>query len=310
MRSLLLAFMTLVLAGCDPTDSSASFPEPESLPSLQLAEPEETSIPFGQPVDLTVRITTEEPLGSLNPEAWLDPAITLLDSDVEEQELEGGWQKDISLTVALYAVTNTPVFVSTPLLETPGLTLPFVALETTSRLEADQPLPTFGTGVPPDFRGPEALRRRKRNLWIGAGVLTLLALVLGLVLRALSKRERPLPPLPPAHVLALRKLEALRTRDIWMQKDLEASTVELSLILRSYIEDRFGIQAPDLTTEEFLLQVEASPPWPRQQQAGLTEFFTAADLIKYAGDRPSGDILDALYAAVEQFVNATREPEA
>jgi hypothetical protein len=298
-----------LLSACSQRPQPA-FSKPERLPDVQLAQETEVSVPFGQPVQLDLRITTETPLEALEPESWLEPGITLLNESVAQEQTDTGWRQDISLSVAMYAVTNTPVFVSTPVVETPEIRLPFVTLETTSRLTDTEGLPTFGTGEPPDFRGPEALRRRNRNLWIGGGVLLLLAVLIGLLARYFAKRERPVPPPTPAHVIALRNLEALKQQDIWIQQDLDAATVALSDILRAYIENRFSIQAPDLTTEEFLLQVEADAPWPEAQQSGLAAFFNAADRIKFAGARPGTGILDDLYGSVLDFVNTTKEQAA
>lgn len=310
MTKLFPALFVLLLTACGP-QKAPDFPEPESLPIIQLRDGAPEEVKFGQPVELHLRISANERLALPPPEDWLEEPVELLDSQSTETKTETGWQRNISLTVAVYAVTNTPVFVSTPLLDSPEPTLPFHTLQVTTRLEGeDASVPKFGSDELPDFRGSEALRRRNRNLWISAGVaLFLIALLLFLAWRWRNRVIPPPPPIP-AHRKAEKALEQLRGDPIWTTPNVDASAVALSLILRTYIEDRFGIQAPDLTTEEFLLSVEQEAPWPEEKQAGLKRFFTATDRIKFAGDRPEREVLDELMSSVEEFIASTKQEVA
>jgi hypothetical protein len=87
--------------------------------------------------------------------------------------------------------------------------------------------------------------------------------------------------------------------------------VALSSIVRRYVEARFQLRSPELTTEEFLDVLADSPELGREHQQLLQEFLRRADLVKFAHHVPDAQALDASIAAAERFLNETREvPEA
>lgn len=82
--------------------------------------------------------------------------------------------------------------------------------------------------------------------------------------------------------------------------------VELSSIVRGYLESRYDIRAPELTTEEFLLVATARPELHEDHRAQLTEFLERCDRVKFAGYRPDADESLATLAAARAFVEDTR----
>ncbi len=87
--------------------------------------------------------------------------------------------------------------------------------------------------------------------------------------------------------------------------------VALSSIVRRYVEARFQLRSPELTTEEFLEVLAASPELGREHQQLLRDFLRRADLVKFAHHVPDAQALDASIAAAERFLAETREsPEA
>ena len=82
---------------------------------------------------------------------------------------------------------------------------------------------------------------------------------------------------------ALRELRMLlekRLPDKGLFKDFY---VELTMVVRRYIERRHGIRAPEQTTEEFLAAASSGERLPPATVSELQTFLTAADLIKFAG---------------------------
>jgi hypothetical protein len=213
----------------------------------------------------------------------------------------------------LYAVTNVTLFAQSEVatLSEPSLSLelPFIEMQVPSELAGDitETSPQLGNLDLPDFRGPEALARRRRNLLISLAVLLLITGFVAAVLWNLRNRPKPPPPPPVWHRIALREMEELQNTPAWTTPDIDAAAVGLSGILRRYIEGRFHIQAPEQTTEEFLLEVQKHAPWPAEEQTGLQAFFHATDRIKFAGDRPGIERLHALLEAASQFVQATAD---
>jgi len=86
--------------------------------------------------------------------------------------------------------------------------------------------------------------------------------------------------------------------DVWF--------VELSAIVRTYLEKRYEIRAPELTTEEFLLVATSRRELREEHRALLTQFLERCDRVKFAGYRPDADESLATLAAARGFVEDTR----
>jgi hypothetical protein len=76
----------------------------------------------------------------------------------------------------------------------------------------------------------------------------------------------------------------------------------LSDIVRHYIEERFGLRAPERTTEEFLAEANL----PSQQMTLLSAFLVECDLVKFARHQPDAADRQRAFAAAEKFVEETR----
>ncbi len=147
----------------------------------------------------------------------------------------------------------------------------------------------------------------RRPLYLGAASLaTLVALAGGLwFLFNRPKRPYTVPP-PPPHEVALRALDRL-----WARRDLQEARwepyyVELSAIVRRYLEDRFELRAPEMTTEEFLVAAGTDPRLTRPQRELLAAFLQQADLVKFARAVPSYGDAEAAYRSARRFVDETK----
>jgi len=115
----------------------------------------------------------------------------------------------------------------------------------------------------------------------------------------------PAPPPPPPDQAALDALERLRRSGAIEAGRSEYVYVELSRIMRHYVEDRFGLHAPERTTEEFLREAAESGRLTGEQRERMREFLVACDLVKFARAEPGpAEMRDAL-AAAERFVRET-----
>ncbi len=119
---------------------------------------------------------------------------------------------------------------------------------------------------------------------------------------------RPVPVDPPA-VVALRALDGLE-RDGALMADPDRFYVAVSSILRAYLEARFGMRAPEQTTEEFLAAAEAGSAFDREQQCTLRAFLAACDAVKFARARPSPAETVRMVDTARGFVRATAVAEA
>jgi hypothetical protein len=86
--------------------------------------------------------------------------------------------------------------------------------------------------------------------------------------------------------------------------------VELSRIVRRYLEDRFEVRSPELTTDEFLEQLSDSPELVRSHRELLQSFLRRADLVKFAHHDPGPEGVEESIGDAQRFLEATRSGEA
>lgn len=142
--------------------------------------------------------------------------------------------------------------------------------------------------------------------WIAVG--TLIGLSLGtLLLRALKRRRAPIRREALPHEIALSHLAALRDGSLLADSRLEEFYIELSTIVRSYLEARFSVRAPEMTTEEFLQAAHGGSALSGEQRGALQVFLTEADLVKFARAHPATSDAERAWTAAAEFVEATAE---
>jgi hypothetical protein len=129
-----------------------------------------------------------------------------------------------------------------------------------------------------------------------------------LALRAVAAKRR-VAQQRSAYDEAIAKLRALESRGAPSAETADSWFVELSAIVRSYLEHRYEIRAPELTTEEFLLEASRAATLSTEHRALLTQFLERCDRVKFAGYRPDAqESIDTL-AAARAFVEDTRLKE-
>ena len=128
---------------------------------------------------------------------------------------------------------------------------------------------------------------------IGLGLLGTWAL--------LTIRRRRTPPLA-ADLLALSELDALEREGLPKAHRVQEFHVRLTDVVRAYIERRFAIRAPELTTQEFLREAKGSHAIEERHQAMLASLLTSADMVKFAGVRPDGRVCEESMTTARRFV--------
>lgn len=116
--------------------------------------------------------------------------------------------------------------------------------------------------------------------------------------------------LEPPHQKALRELQRLRARPRRTEEEVADFYVATSHVLRVYLEERFGLRAPERTTEEFLAEVEAGGPLSVAQCIDLRRFLQQCDLVKFASHVPPEDQHLQTLLVAELLVEATRSDRA
>ena len=157
------------------------------------------------------------------------------------------------------------------------------------------------------------LARRRGGWWWLLGVVALLGTGLGIWWWRRRRRGSVAgPPPKPPHQIALEELEVLRREDLPASQRYEEYYIRLSGIVRRYVEGRFGLRAPEMTTEEFLQAAAESTALSFDQRQLLRQFLMHCDLVKFARYRPSAQEAEETYAAAQRLVQETQpaaEPE-
>ena len=123
------------------------------------------------------------------------------------------------------------------------------------------------------------------------GVLILIAtitvLILGLWIQA-RRRAHVIPQTPrtPAEV-AFILLSGLEQRPYHTPEQAKEFYIELADIVRRYIEERFSVRAPQMSTEEFLIHLKTAANLNASQKDILKDFLSACDMVKFARYGPS-----------------------
>ena len=90
------------------------------------------------------------------------------------------------------------------------------------------------------------------------------------------------------------------------EAEIAAFYVGVSQVLRVYLEDRFGLHAPERTTEEFLRDLDGSEQLIREHRTELKGFLTQCDMVKFAKLLPSEAEHDKTYQLAESLIESTR----
>jgi hypothetical protein len=122
-------------------------------------------------------------------------------------------------------------------------------------------------------------------LWIALFAVAISLLAIFVALYA-SKRSRRAPQQLSPRELARIELQKLVVAN-WSKLDPKRYFVELTGIVRRFIERTTGVRAPEQTTEEFLHAIAGDRFFADEMQLRLREFLESADLVKFAGLKPS-----------------------
>jgi hypothetical protein len=157
-----------------------------------------------------------------------------------------------------------------------------------------------------DIKGPMMIPTGWEWLWWTLGALAVIGALLTLALLIFKRRKLVVePPLIPAHERARQKLEA--ALELFDQP--KPFCIIVSDAVRLYLEERFGLHAPDRTTDEFLADLGKSSALTVNQKESLQEFLSACDLVKFAKYEPQRPELEVIYKSALRLIEETAPAE-
>ena len=134
-------------------------------------------------------------------------------------------------------------------------------------------------------------------LAIGALVLVALVVLLAMKLRRAAKLRRMTPS-----ERAFAELSDLLGRGLPEKGLFKDFYIELTHVVRRYIERSHGIRAPEQTTEEFLAAAKSHPRFTPEVIARLADFLRSADLVKFAGVGSSSSVAEEAVRTARAYI--------
>lgn len=148
-------------------------------------------------------------------------------------------------------------------------------------------------------------------VWVLLGALLAL-LILFFIIRYTRKIKPPMVmvkiPKIPAHIIAFEKLEKLKIEKLWQEGKLKLYHSQLTDIIREYIENRFKIQAQELTTDEILFGFR-NVAIDEESKFKLKQVLRIADLVKFAKEEPLPSENEMSMNNSYDFINGTKRDE-
>ncbi len=169
------------------------------------------------------------------------------------------------------------------------------------------------------IKGPLVLPRNYRK-WIIWGSIGFASLVLACALFYIWRRKRTgkglLPekivPPRPAHEIALEELTAIKESSLLQEGKVKEYYVQISEVIRRYVEGRYFIIAMELTTFELIENLQRSEISAEEIEM-FHEFLITCDLVKFAKYKPTSAKnsanLDEAFEIVERTKLGYEEPE-
>ena len=149
------------------------------------------------------------------------------------------------------------------------------------------------------------------KVWAWSGGILAVFILAGIVTfivirkRRLAAGARAVRETQP-HEIAFSELEALVNEHLIEKNEVKVFYQRITDIFRRYIENRFGIKAPELTTEEFMGNLRNHSAFTARQNEFLNEFLRHCDLVKFAEHRPETGDIQKTFDTCKNFILETR----
>ena len=147
--------------------------------------------------------------------------------------------------------------------------------------------------------------------WIGGGLLAaaLIALAVWLIVRATKRKAEALKPKDPAYIVALRELDKYRSDKYWAPDKQKAFYSGITDALKFYMDERFGVDAPEMTTAELFDALKSDKDITPEMYSSLKELFERADFVKFAKHIASEQENAAALPLAVRFVTTTYQTD-
>jgi len=108
---------------------------------------------------------------------------------------------------------------------------------------------------------------------------------------------------------AFQRLELLQKSNLLEEDKFDKYFSELSDVIRRYMEERFQVKAPEMTSEEFFVYVKNAKEIGYEHKQLLKQFLTSCDMIKFAQYTPQSEEGEKIFKAAWNFIQETKLDE-
>ncbi|MCA9252125.1 MAG: BatD family protein [Phycisphaerae bacterium] len=333
LRAIVVTCCLVLLAGCDEFEDGSAKGESKAKPVVSEVDrgpvkltvtADRDTISIAEQLELRIEVTADDGIDVTMPKyGAIQSQFEIRDFREEPVEvLDNGKRRFThiykldSFLSGSYAIAGVTIEYADRRNEQPSdaphddvatseLTTEPITIEVTSLLEGEFDPANFR-----DVKGAVELQVDRTWGWVAwtggiVGGVVVLGIVAMLLIRKYGRGGRPAVVIPP-HEWAFAELKALAASGLIEAGEFKPFYYRLNEITRTYIELRFGLMAPERTTEEFLEEMRTSNALNAAHKAHLREFLTACDMVKYTLYEPSSREIETVFNAARDFVEHTK----
>ncbi|PID29833.1 MAG: hypothetical protein CR982_01890 [Candidatus Cloacimonadota bacterium] len=140
---------------------------------------------------------------------------------------------------------------------------------------------------------------------IGGIILTIIIIYL-LVKKRKTGSIKPVKKVKiiPAHIVALEKLRNLERKNLLSKGEFKEFSVEISILIREYLEARYKFNAAEIPTSDILERMNNT--LDKNLISKLEDLLNLTDLVKFAKHIPLAEDLQKFVGEAEKFIDKTK----
>ncbi len=288
------------------TMASAQVTVDIKIDSLQLFIGEQTGITLDVSMDANQHLVLpmlrngDELVPNVEVVEVMDPDTIYLNEgkrvDVQQRYIIAAWDS------SLYSLPPMEVMVDSQKYASKALALKVLTIDVDT-LHVDEFFPPHGQMAPP-FAWQD---------WKGAVYCSLLVVLLFMATLFLGDRLRKGKPIVriirrkkklPPHEVAIDEIKRIQADRKWAEEDSKEYYTQLTDTLRTYIRERYGFNAMEMTSSEIIERLVSENDETALKE--LRDIFSTADLVKFAKWSTMINENDANLVAAMEYINQTK----
>ena len=142
--------------------------------------------------------------------------------------------------------------------------------------------------IKPPYDEPFDWRWYLPYAYIGLAILAAIILLIFIIKKLNKKKQVEIvveKPKIPAHITALATLENIKSEAVWKENKTKEYYSSIADTVRLYIEERFNINALELTSDE-IIKIFKSQVVDPESKSKLNQILTLSDFVKFAKQIP------------------------